>query len=136
MAIKKILEFDGIGSVANFTVGSSAIVAGFVEISASADWTLGQSVGSSTTKPLGISTGSAAALSTGCEVRDKGYVWLVGQDAMNASDPVFPSSVAGRIVKTGAVDGSGNARFLGGFGTVIKGAAASGNVLFKIQGLA
>ena len=142
MATAKFLEFDGIGPVADFTVGAGGdLVAGFVEISS--NWTLKQSTSSGVTRPVGLATGSASASSTGCEVRDKGYVWLLGQDAMDAADPVFPSAVAGRIIKTGIVvsgatvnDSSGVSLFPGGFGTVIKGAAASGNVLFKIQSLA
>jgi hypothetical protein len=133
MATHKVLEFDAIGSVADFIAGS-ALVAGFVQMKSSTDWTIVTATQSATSyKPIGITTGSVASGATGVEVRDKGIVWMLCQEAMEVGNFVYPSSVKGRIIKTGAADASGNSVFAGGFGTVIKGAAASGLALVKLQ---
>jgi hypothetical protein len=56
--------------------------------------------------------------------------------ALSAGQPVFPAatgSTAGRVIATGANDGSGVPYFYGGFGTVVTGASASGVVAVKLQ---
>ena len=133
MATKKLLEFDAIGSVADFTAGS-ALSTGFVQMKSGTNWTIVTAEQSGTNhRPIGIATGSAASGATGVEVRDKGIVWLLTQAALVAGNPVYPSSVKGRILGTGATDASGNSIYAGGFGTVIQGAAASGLALVKLQ---
>ena len=135
MSTRKLKVFDAIGPIANYTAGA-ALVAGFVELSGT-NWTIVAAGQSSTTqRPVGVFTGSAASGALGLEVLDKGVVNLVCQVTMAAGDPVYPSSVAGRVIKSGGADSSGNLAFPGGFGVVIVGAQASGTVTFKIQGLA
>jgi len=137
MVNRTLVQYDiGVKNMAGFIAASAITVAGgFVEMSGT-NYTIKTSVASGTTRPLGISTASATAASTTNEVRTGGYVWQVANEAMSPGDPVYPSTIAGRVQSTGAVDGSGNARFLGGFGTcVYTYASASGFILTKLQGL-
>jgi hypothetical protein len=96
-------------------------------------WTIKQATSSSTTvKPVGIVTNDFASGSSEIEVVRRGYVYMIGQDAMNPGDPVFPSSVAGRVIKTGAATPAFGKC---GLGTVVVGASASGACLVQLQGL-
>ena len=139
MVNRTLVQYDiGVKNMAGFIAASAITGAGgFVEMSAT-NYTIRQSVASGTTRPLGIATSSASADSTTNEVRTGGYVWQIGAVSMAAGDPVYPSDTANRVIKTGAIDGSGNARFLGGFGTVVYSTdttVASGYILTKLQGL-
>jgi len=100
------------------------------------NWTIMNATASSTTlKPLGIVKSSQAADTTEIEVVRRGYVYMYAGTSMTAGDPVFPSNSAGAIIKTGAVDVSGNGAFAGGFGTVVVGATTGNYALVQLQGL-
>lgn len=138
MVNRTLVQYDiGVKNMAGFIAASAITVAGgFVEMSAT-NYTIKNSVASGTTKPLGIATSSAVAASVDNEVRTGGYVWQIAAVSMAPGSPVFPSDTHGQVIKTGAVDGSGNTKFLGGFGTVVYTAdsTAVGYILTKLQGL-
>ena len=132
--IVNTVKYDGLANVAGYTT-SSAGTKGFVTMSAT-NWTIMNATASSlTTRPIGIVTGSQAADVTEVEVVRRGYVYLYAGTSMAAGDPVFPSNSAGAIIKTGAVDASGNVIFAGEFGTVVVAATTGNYALVQLQGL-
>jgi hypothetical protein len=126
----------GVLNFAGFTLASAVTIpGGFVEMSTTA-YTVKNSVGSGTTKPIGVTTASGAAADVAQEVRTGGYVWQISNVTMAAGDPVYPSSVKGKVIKTGKkISGVATAIFPAGFGTVIVGNTASGFILTKLHGL-
>ena len=139
MVNRTLVQYDiGVKNMAGFIAASAITGAGgFVEMSAT-NYTIRQSVASGTTRPLGIATSSAVADSTTNEVRTGGYVWQIANCSMSIGSPVFPSSVVGRVQKTGKlISGVTTSIFQGGFGTVVYTASttASGYVLTKLQTL-
>ena len=134
--IYNVVKYDGLQNVAGFSAPSKSVLKpGFVLMSATA-WTIKQATASSTTdRPLGIITNSCASGTTEIEVVRRGYVYMLAQTTMVAGAKVYPDTVAGRVRKNGAVDGSGRAIFPSGFGTVVVGANSSGYCLVQLQGL-
>lgn len=141
MVNRNLVQYDiGVNNMAGFIAAVAITVpGGFVEMSAT-NYTIKLSTASGTTRPMGITTASAAAGSVDNEVRTGGYVWQYSNCSMPTGSPVFPSTVTGRVQKTGKRGGgvgSGTVYFPGGFGTVVysTNAKASGFVLTKLQGL-
>lgn len=134
--IQKLIEFEFEGPLGCFTAGE-ALVAGFVYTSGTA-YTVLQCGASGTKRPIGISTGTYSA-GKQVTVIDKGIVNLIADVAMSAGQPVFPAATAGRVTYKGktlsgvTIGGEGASVFQGGFGTVVKGASASGVVQVKLQ---
>ena len=129
---RNLVQYDiGVNNMASFVAASAITVpGGFVEMSGT-NYTFKQCVASGTTRPLGITTASAAAASVDNEVRTGGYVWQVGAVSMAPGSPVFPSDTLGKVTKTGG------SSFPGGFGTVVYAtdSNAAGYILTKLQGL-
>ena len=123
-------------TVAGFTAGSALVGGQFVIVSGG-DWTIKSATQSGSVTPIGIVSNDAAINTTEVEVVTGGYVRLQTQVALAAGDKVYPSSVKGRIIKTGAkVSGTTGAYlFQNGFGTVVAGASASGFAIVKLQTL-
>lgn len=134
--VRNFVKYDlGLQNVAGFTAGSALIGGAFVYVNG-ADWTIKHAVNSATVKPIGAVSNDVASGATEIEVVTGGYVLMQTQVAMAAGDPVFPSSVKGRIIKTGKlISGTTTPVFAGGFGVVVAGASASGFALVKLQNL-
>src|SRR5574343_451832 len=134
---RNLVQFDiGVNNLAGFIAASAVTVpGGFVEMT-STNYTFKNSVASDSTRPMGITTASAAENSDCNEIRTGGYVWQIGAVSMAAGDPVYPSDTHGKVQKTGKLDASGVAYYPGGFGTVVYAtdANAGGYILSKLQG--
>ena len=136
--IRNLYVYDlGIQTVAGFTAGSALVGGQFVDLSGG-DWTIKSSAQSAATVcPIGIVADTVAINTTEVEVVTAGYVRMQTQVAMTAGDAVYPSSVKGRIIKTGKKVSGTTAQpiFAGGFGVVVAGASASGYAVVKLYGL-
>jgi hypothetical protein len=128
--IQKLVEFESDGPCGAYKAGE-ALKVGFVYLSGTA-YTLLQCEASGTKRPVGVCMNNYSAADT-VTVIDRGIVNLIADTALSAGQPVFPADTAGRIIATGKVDGSGVSYFQGGFGTVVKGGAASAVVQVKLQ---
>ena len=140
---RNLVQYDiGVQNVASFIAASAITVAGaFVQMS-STQYVIKHVLNSGTVRPLGVTTGSAIAGSTGNEVRTGGYIWQLTYGTMTVGAPVYPSSTIGRVRNTGktlsgaTLAGARAALFQGGFGTTITAATGSAQfVLTKLQGL-
>jgi hypothetical protein len=130
MTIQKFFEYEDFGSYGFLEAGED-LVSGFVYLSGT-DKTVFQCGASGTKKPIGVAVNSYSEGET-VTIVDKGIVNMICDTALSAGQPVFPASTAGRVIATGANDGSGVPYFYGGFGTVVTGASASGVVAVKLQ---
>ena len=119
-----------IPNVAGFTAGSALVGGSFVYVNGG-DWTIKTAAQSGTTPIIGVVTGDVANGTTEVEVVTSGYVRMQTQIALAAGDKVYPSSVKGRIIKTGAAA----TLYPAGLGVVVAGASASGFAIVKLYGL-
>ncbi len=124
--IQKLVEFELDGPCGAY-VAEEALKVGFVYLSGTA-YSLLQCEASGTKRPVGVCMNNYNATDK-VTVVDRGIVNLIADTALSAGQPVFPADTAGRVIATGG------SNFPGGFGTVVKGASASGVVQVKLQNL-
>ena len=125
----------GVNNVAGFKAGSALIGGSFVSMN-TVDWTVVTTGQSASTPVIGVVSNDCASGSTENEVVTAGYVRMRTQVAMAAGDKAYPSSVKGRIIKTGLkLSGATTPVFSQGFGLVVAGASASGYAIVKLKGL-